>query len=258
MNKKTILDNGILEQYLLGELNFEQQIEVERILRSDDELKEHFDNLEASFENIAIENQIQPPAIVKEKLMSSIYKDSNNVISIKNINTPKQYFKIASGFAVFLLLGSIWLFSQLNSVKNELKIVQEENTKLNKNIENLNVYLAETNKWYVAINNPDVQKYVLTGNASLPQATVISYINHKQRSVVINTKRLPKLDDNKDYQMWADVKGEMINMGVISKENDMLAMTYIENSESLNITIEPSGGNDHPTISNLITNVYLQ
>lgn len=253
-----ILDNGILEQYLLGELNLEQQIQVEHILKSDDELKVHFENLEASFENIAIENQIQPPTFVKDKLMAALSKNDTKIFSINNLNISKQYFKIAAGFTIFLLLGSIWLFSQLNTVKSELQVAQEENTKLNKNIENLNNYLAETNKWYVAINDPDVQKYVLTGNASLPQATVISYVNHKQRSVVINTKRLPKLDGNKDYQMWADVKGEMINMGIIKKDSDMLAMTYIENAESLNITIEPAGGNDHPTVSNLVTNVYLQ
>tara|TARA_R110000868_G_scaffold379114_6_gene644835 strand:- start:10 stop:186 length:177 start_codon:yes stop_codon:yes gene_type:complete len=58
--------------------------------------------------------------------------------------------------------------------------------------------------------------------------------------------------------MWADVEGEMINMGVIGKQNQLLAMDYIDNAESLNVTIEPAGGNDHPTVSNLITNVYLR
>jgi anti-sigma-K factor RskA len=57
--------------------------------------------------------------------------------------------------------------------------------------------------------------------------------------------------------MWADVEGEMINMGVINNTENLLAMTYIEDAESLNITIEPAGGSDHPTVSRLISNVYL-
>ena len=91
----------------------------------------------------------------------------------------------------------------------------------------------------------------------MPEAKVVSYVNHKTKSVVINTERLPKLDAEHDYQMWADVEGEMINMGVISKDKNLLAMNYIDHAESLNITIEPAGGNDHPTVSRLVTNVYL-
>ena len=75
---------------------------------------------------------------------------------------------------------------------------------------------------------------------------------------MINTERLPDLDADHDYQMWADVEGEMINMGVISKDKKLMAMNYIDHSESLNITIEPAGGNDHPTVERLVTNVYLR
>ena len=86
----------------------------------------------------------------------------------------------------------------------------------------------------------------------------MSYVNHKIKSVVINTERLPKLDPDHDYQMWADVEGEMIDMGVISKDKTLMAIAYIDHAESLNITIEPAGGNDHPTVSRLVTNVYLR
>jgi len=72
-----------------------------------------------------------------------------------------------------------------------------------------------------------------------------------KKTVVISTKQLPELDDQHDYQMWADVEGVMINMGIIERNKEMLAMNYIENAESLNITIEPSGGSDHPNVLNL-------
>jgi hypothetical protein len=49
----------------------------------------------------------------------------------------------------------------------------------------------------------------------------------------------------------------MIDMGVILKNEPMLAMKYIPNATSLNITIEPLGGNDHPTVERLVSNVYL-
>ena len=39
MDKKKLLDNGLLEQYLLGELNADQCNEIEKWLASDTELK---------------------------------------------------------------------------------------------------------------------------------------------------------------------------------------------------------------------------
>ena len=150
------------------------------------------------------------------------------------------------------------MYSQLNDVKQQLQTVELNNTELNSTIEVLNVKLKENNASYNAIVNPDTEQYILKGNASLPEAKVVSYVNHQSKSVVINTERLPELDADHDYQMWADVEGEMINMGVISKDKTVMTMAYIDDAESLNITIEPAGGNDHPTVSRLVTNVYLR
>ncbi len=57
--------------------------------------------------------------------------------------------------------------------------------------------------------------------------------------------------------MWADVDGEMISMGLLPTDKELIALTYIDKAASLNITIEPKGGNDHPTVERLISNVYL-
>jgi hypothetical protein len=150
------------------------------------------------------------------------------------------------------------MYSQLNDVKQQLQTVETENTELNMTIETLNTKLNNNSSLLTTIASPDTDQYVFSGNASMPEAKVVSYINHKTKSVVINTERLPELDSDHDYQMWADVEGEMINMGVISKAKNLMAMTYIDHAESLNITIEPAGGNDHPTVERLVTNVYLR
>ena len=257
MDKTYILENGLLELYVLGELNAIDQEQVEAAIIKHPELKLELDTIEASFENIAQENAIEAPADVKSNLLSQVTSPSVKSISSSPTSAKRSYFSIAASIAALLFLGSIYMFTQLSKTRQQLEMVEQENKKLNRNIDNLNNYLAETNKWYVVINDPDVQKYVLTGNALMPEATVISYVNDQKKSVVINTKYLPKLDDEHDYQMWADVEGEMINMGIIEKNKDMLAMNYIDNAESLNITIEPAGGNDHPTVSQLITNIYL-
>lgn len=256
MDKKTILDNGLLEQYLLGELNAHECEQIEQALASDVELKAQFDDLEKDFEILGLENAIEPPKGIKHQLIHDIReaKDTKNNKSNSNL---KFYLGIAASVAALLLLGSFWMYNELSDVKQQLQTVETEKTELNDKLNTLNQQLENKTTLFATLTHPDTEQYVLKGNTLMPDGKVVSYVNHSTKSVVINTERLPKLDAEHDYQMWADVEGKMINMGVIAKDQNLMAMTYIDHAESLNITIEPSGGNDHPTVSQLVTNVYL-
>lgn len=256
MIKKELLENGLLEQYVLGELNAEQNTAIESLIVSDNEVKQKLDAIESDFINLANENAVQPPAFVKTQLLSKI-KSTNTIAELSPKNNTRFYLGIAASFAALFLLGSVWLYSELNTIKQQLQIVKDENSTLKNNLKTTTTTLNETNKWYAALSNPNTQQYILKGNTLSPETKIVSYVNHHDKSVIINTEKLAQLDDKHDYQMWADVDGEMIDMGVIPKEKGLIAMTYIEKAESLNVTIELAGGNDHPTVERLITNVYL-
>ncbi|WP_431158746.1 anti-sigma factor domain-containing protein [Winogradskyella poriferorum] len=257
MDKKTILENGLLEQYLLGELDVDQTTVLENLLATNDDLKAELEALEKDFERIGQENAIAPPTEVKANLMAYA-KGDNAVITLKSQNKMKYLFGVAASIAGLLLLGSFWMYTQLNEVQQQLNTVEGSNEELNRTIEKLNNSLNTKETLFATLSHPDTEQYVLEGNALMPEGKMLSYVNHTTKSVVVNTERLPKLNNDEDYQMWADVEGEMINMGVISKSSQLMAMNYIDHAESLNITIEPSGGSEHPTVSRLVTNVYLK
>lgn len=251
MTTKEIFENNILEQYVLGELDAATADHVEKLRMSDNEIAKALDILEENFEKLALDNSITPPKSVKEGLFNRIKKDTVNTTDYK------FWLRIAVGFAGLLFLGSVWMFTELNTLKEDLRVVGDKNEALQKDFDGLNKNYRETQNWYLAFTDPNIEQYILEGNALAPEAKILSYVNHKDKSVFINTKQLPELDKDHDYQMWADVDGEMIDMGVITKGESLMAMNYIENAESLNITIEPAGGNDHPTVERLISNVYL-
>ncbi|MCA0133700.1 anti-sigma factor [Winogradskyella alexanderae] len=256
MDKKMILENGLLEQYVLGELDLNKRAEIEKVLASDSELKAELYAIEKDFETLGLENAIAPPVQVKSNLMQFVASTSN---SNTNDSSKKARYLlgVAASIATLLLIGSFWMYSQLNDVQQQLKTVESKNGELNNTIDQLNNNLNRNNALFATLSHPDTEQYILKGNALMPEGKLISYVNHTTKSVVINAEKLPELDADHDYQMWADVEGEMINMGVISKNEKLLAMNYIDQAESLNITIEAAGGNDHPTVSRLVTNVYL-
>ncbi|MDO1499970.1 anti-sigma factor [Winogradskyella maritima] len=260
IDKKRILDEGLLEQYALGHLNDKDQAQIEFAITNDAELKNALDEIEETIELVALENTQEPPKSIKDQLLQSTSTKETKVVSIapNPNNTYKTYLGIAVALATFLMLSNFWMYSEMQEANQNIEVVNEQNNQLIQDLKSLESQFEENNKWMAVLSDPNAETYVLKGNDTAPTAEIVSYINHDKKSVVINAKTLPELDDEHDYQMWADVDGVMIDMGIIPKGEKLIAMTYIENSESLNVTIEPAGGNDHPTVERLITNVYLK
>ncbi|MBT8263412.1 MAG: anti-sigma factor [Bacteroidia bacterium] len=249
-----IIESGILERYLLGELSKDEMASLEYSLEADSELKAHFQQLELDMEKMAMENAVTPSGNVKQALFRQLEGDTDKkIIKINSRKPTRTYTAIAASLAVLFLLSSFWLYQKMSGIQEDLRVVREQNDLLLDENEDLVKNYDETIQWLEELNSADTEKLIMKGNDLMPEARAISYVNHKNKTVILNAAGLPELPADKDYQLWADVEGEMIDMGVIPKDTDMAVMTYIEEAESLNITIEPAGGNDHPTVSNLIT-----
>ncbi|MHA7059589.1 anti-sigma factor domain-containing protein [Aquimarina sp. M1] len=261
MDRNTIKDTGILEQYLLGELSEEKSIEIEKLLIQDDELREYYHNMENDMEQMALENAISPPTQIKTTILSTVENASSNtekkIVHLQNKKRISYNFLIAASLAALFLLSSAWLYNQWKNAERTMITLEQQTNDLRNRLVNLEDKYNETEKWYQAINSPDIIRVVLKGNKRSPNSTAVAYVNHQNKEVFLNPQGLSKLNNDKTYQMWADVDGEMVDMGIISTDPEMIVMKYINNAASLNITIEPEGGNDHPTVEQLISNVIL-
>jgi len=257
IDKDDIIGNNVLERYVLGELSDSQQKEIEHAIYNSAALKAQLDIIESDFEKLARENTIEAPVEIKRNLLMITSTDN----SLKK-HRPKQskarfLFWIAASFAIFLLLGNIYLYSQRQDTLENLKIAEQEKLKLNEKLHRVNDSLKTINSQYALIENPKTETYTLTGNKLKPNAEVIAYINDAEKKVLVDAKNLTQLDKAHDYQMWADVNGKMIDMGLLDTNQDLVVMNYIEGAKSINVTIEPAGGSDHATVANLVGNVYL-
>ncbi|AWX45519.1 hypothetical protein HME9304_02539 [Flagellimonas maritima] len=250
MEKDKILKEGLLEQYILGSLSKEDTATIESILQNDIELKQQLDLLEADLERISFENAIEPPLNVKLALQSELEESQ-----VKKTNWVPLF--AAASLAVLFLLGSLWMYTQWQNAEQNLESLQDRTVNLQQRLENLEQNYQLTSNRLETINNPNVVPLVLYGNHIAPNAKAVAYVNHKNKLVLINPQGLPKLPRDKTYQMWSDVEGEMVNMGVVPTDEKLVVLKYIDHAESLNITIEPAGGNDHPTVEQLVSYVIL-
>ncbi len=263
MDRKKILEDGLLELYLLGELPAEQEVVVANALQEDSDLRAVFRSMEDEFERMALENAITPPTTVRASLEAAMQQEPADT-KVRSLQTPEPSsrnntlrFLVAASFAALFALSSFWLYTQWQISKENLQVLQQQTSDLQNRLTDLEKNYQETNNRYRQINNPNVVPLLLVGNDLSPDSRATAYVNHQTKEVVVNPKGLVTLDDEHTYQMWADVEGEMINMGVVSTDREYISLTYIDKAESLNITIEPAGGNDHPTVERLISNVIL-
>ena len=76
---------------------------------------------------------------------------------------------------------------------------------------------------------------------------------------MIDVVSLPKLPEEKCYQMWAELQGKMVSLGILSETDRQLkSIPYTENALGLNITIEPKGGNTVASLENSVAEISLQ
>lgn len=250
MERKKILDEGLLEKYLLGELNETERNTIEKKLQDDDELKKHFEQLEADFEQMAFENAIDPDDSVRKNLIKKIEP-------IQNKRVYGYPFMAAAGLALLFLLTTFWMFNKWKSAEQNIDTIQIQTSSLEQRLEALEKNYQVTSNRMGLINNHNTTPFILTGNEKISNSRVIAYVNHKDRLVIVNPTALPELPSDKTYQMWSDVDGEMISMGLLHPNEEWVPVKYIDKAESLNITIEPAGGNDHATVENLVSQVII-
>lgn len=245
---RIFLDTDLLEKYLLGTTSPEESMQVERYIAMYPEVRKTYNELQANLETYANLYALNAPEGLKTKIL--------NRIKAQNTGRRKfQRYAVAASIAAMLFAGSSYFFW------NQNQNLQDENVIVNNKIRNLEEdmkeQLEDVRNQFIVLNNPQTKKYQVNGNKKAKELKAVAYINPVKKLSYINVRNLPNLPDNQCYQMWAEVNGEMVNLGVIKNivDKDRLRpLPYAENAVGY-ITIEPKGGNDTPTVKNIVANI---
>jgi len=245
---KIFLDSDLLEKYLLGTTTEQESLQVERYIAMHPEVRETYDELQDNLEAFAKIHALKTPEGLKEKILARI--KSENV-------GRKRFFRyaVAASFATVMFAGASYFFYDQN------QSLQEENEMVTNQIEllkeDMQEGLEDMRNQFIVLNNPKTKKYNVKGNKKAQELKAVAYVNPVKKLSYINVSRLPNLPENQCFQMWAEVNGKMINLGVIQEAGDkqrLLALPYSDEAVGY-ITIEPKGGNVTPTVENIVANI---
>jgi anti-sigma-K factor RskA len=236
MDKEEFLASGLLEQYVLGIADPDEVQEVERFLQRYPELRQEASELHMAIEDYANQLSIPPPPRRAQEQFSG--STATSTVPSGQIN-----------WLNVVVMGALALLCLLTALR--MRNLQQQNQELRTQVAD-----CSSREHIIAfLKDSDTEPILLSSSPKAPQAAALVYWNENDGAAMLNPFGLEKLYANEQYQIWADVDGKMISIGLINPNLDKYQnLKYLPNASSLNITIEPRGGSKTPTVSRLVAN----
>lgn len=262
MDKERFLSSGLLEQYVLGLTDPEETREVENYLKVFPELRRDVEKMRQAIEQYAMGQAIPaPPRHRSGPSLEAEWPAATKPIN-KNVSRPekertqlRQRLTLAAGLAIILLAVSMAMYQRMVNVSHHYRELNAEFALFRQQCEEKNTEKTEQAILYAFLKHADTRPVHLYGTELAPEAEVVVYWNEQEHQAYLNPVNLPAPPPGKQYQVWADVDGQMINMGVLeSSITELHILSFIDRAESINITIEPAGGSFRPTVAFLLAN----
>jgi len=257
VNLEEYISSGIVESYVLGLASEEEVQEFEELSAEYPEMMAVRRAFELLLEKHALANAVSPPADGKLRFLEAIQTiPSNNqskIVNMENNGTPMRKSngsRFVAAASVILLAGCAWFayhsYSQNQELKNSNAALQ---AKLNSDDSILNQIASEQNA--AKEHAVNVVNMVGTQPASHSEANV--FWDSTSQNVYMVVKNMPKLPNDKQYQLWALIDGKPKDLGVfdVSDQKFIIKMKNTQKADAFAITIEHKGGSPSPTLEKM-------
>jgi len=161
--------------------------------------------------------------------------------------------------AALLLLG-VWGAAGQLQMRGEVRQLTAERDRLARQVATLDreVDLARAEARQAAqalqiLAAPSVQSVVLAGLGPTPKAAGHTYVNPQTRDALFYAFNLPRLGEDKTYQLWFIAGGKPVSAGIFGVDERGTGRLRVENvvkPEEIQVwavTVEPRGGVPQPT-----------
>ena len=261
MNEKIniFLSSGLLEKYLLGDTTSVETEQVESYISKYPEVQNAYNTLQENLEMVAKVNAVEAPKFILDTILDEL--DEKPVLTLQPKKRYKSWYKytVAASVAALLFAStSYFLYDQNKNLSEENQVVVDEIFDLRGDIEQNNIMLDNVMRQLLKLNNPETQKYIISGNERAKNLKTVAYINPKEKTSMIDVVSLPELPEEQCYQIWAELQGKMISLGILNEaDRKLMNLPYADNALALTITIEPKGGNTVASVENSVAEISL-
>jgi anti-sigma-K factor RskA len=264
---KAYIESGILELYVLGEVTQAERAQVETMALKHPAIKAELDEIERSLELYAKENAVEPSEGQRDRILNSLltnFGDDNNFptreVKVKDNVVPfekpasNNFYKYAFAACLALLIASvaalIGVYSRLQQSNTLLASLQTENQHFTNRVNLMDHELS-------IFRDPSFKLLKLQGTPKSPASNLTVAWSPEKKKVMIDMAKanMPVNDKDHQYQLWALVGGKPVDLGVFDADTtskDMKEMKSIASADAFAVTLEPRGGSQNPTMTEMV------
>jgi len=262
------ISSGVIEAFVMGQLN---EAETKELLQYADEHKEVRDAIDEAEETLFALGQkgsVTPPETSKKALFEDLGIETitspvepQATVSGRESKKEAKSFSIypylsaaASVVAVLGIAFSVYFYNQWQQTESRLSNVIAQNQSMAQQYNVVKNQMDQYAENVEILRQPGIETIPMKGLDIAPEAQAFVHWNKKTNEVFLNAKKMPSNETDKQYQLWAIVDGNPVDMGVFDVAGDMtslLKMKTTGKASAFAVTLEPRGGSQNPTMENM-------
>ncbi len=262
MDIQKYIESGIIESFVMGELNDSESKEMLRLAKMYPQIQEEIDATQEALKELVFKGAEMPP--VKARIgFEAFLKDQGNQNEQPALKVAKSinwsYWAAAAIALFFVSVGvNFWLFHQWKSKEEQVLALTSEQQLLVKNNKKQEAAFQNLTQKSDLLMQSNMAKVGLKGTAQMPNGAALVLWNSQNGDTYLEVSQLPKLDQGLQYQLWAIVDGKPVDAGVFDADNagNLLKMKLIAaNNNTVSafaVTIEKQGGSASPTLEKMV------
>ena len=257
MNGQELIASGLLEVYVLGEGTVEERALVERLRISEPTVRAEIEQIELVLEKHAKANAVEPSMDRKLSVLNAIIPEKGKVLPLDNRQAPRGMNWLAAAAIGGLVLsgaGNFMLYDELRSVRGRLSSLEDDRAVLAQQLQVQQTSMKEAQDQLAVVFDPAKHLVPLVGQVVDPNAAARIFMDPNTNEVYLDVISLPAAPAGKQYQLWAQVDGKMVDAGMLELADNgtrLQRMKTNPNATAFGVTLEKEGGSAEPTLSAL-------
>ncbi len=246
MDIKEYISSGIIEMYVMGICTAEEKLELETLRGQYPDLNKAINKYEIELEEEMLRQPKLPSLSTDELILKQLESLQTPVLQIDSGKNKRKLFtwsKFAAAAVLLLMISSYFNFTLYNNNKKQ-DIALRDAVEKSKNI---TLPLAD----YNILKDPGITPVAMYGVGYHAICRCTMFWDKKTGKIYIMIHHLPQSSTSRDYQLWANVNGKQVSIGIIQDE---IRGRFIEmqgvpaDAASFIVTLENAGGAMIPTI----------
>ncbi|HEX2605772.1 MAG TPA: anti-sigma factor [Flavisolibacter sp.] len=256
MNVKEYISSGIIESYVLGLATDSERQEFESLCAQYPEIAEARNTFELQLEEQLLKDAAPPPThlkqVITEKLAAQLSSDTSTY-SLEQPEVPVRKmnpWKWVAAASLLLMAGAAyWGYTNQNKYKD----LQAQRQQLESELAQSTAQLEQLNREAQILHNPDMKTAAMQSTTDTKVYGMV-YWDSTSSDVYLLVNNMPQTASDKQYQLWALLDNQPIDLGLIELKQQklLIKMKNVRNAQAFAITVEPKGGSPVPTSTPIV------